>query len=147
MIRRPPKATRHDTRFPYTTLFRSQQPRSCRSRTRTFSLPNYQRRVHPCPSSRQSACVRDSAEAPDDIDQAVAGSRELLRRRCRNAQQESGPAGLRKGVTGRERGRKHAEGQYLARNGERSEEHTSELQSLMRISLDVFSLKKKTTKN
>src|SRR3546814_10807117 len=37
--------------------------------------------------------------------------------------------------------------QSLAHDPQRSEEHTSELQSLMRISYAVFCLKKKTTKN
>src|SRR3546814_6887245 len=68
MIRRPPRSTRTDTLFPYTTLFRSQLP---------------------------------VIDGPD----------------C------SGPSGYRSGF--------------------RSEEHTSELQSLMRISYAVFCLKKK----
>src|SRR3546814_8915482 len=71
MIRRPPRSTRTDTLFPYTTLFRSLR----------------------------------------------------YRRRYRRADRHRGkPAGRR-----------------------RSEEHTSELQSLMRISYAVFCLKKKKT--
>src|SRR3546814_8965637 len=80
MIRRPPRSTRTDTLFPYTTLFRSQEP---------------------------AGGVRDG--------ECVAGVRRLARPR---------PAGG---------------------NGRRSEEHTSELQSLMRISYAVFCLKKQTT--
>src|SRR3546814_1214038 len=38
-------------------------------------------------------------------------------------------------------------GTHIARTGERSEEHTSELQSLMRISYAVFRLTKKTHTN
>src|SRR3546814_7113427 len=84
MIRRPPRSTRTDTLFPYTTLFRS--------------------------------------------------GRERVRRRVRGA-----PArGLRDPPR---RGRRPP----LRRA--RSEEHTSELQSLMRISYAVFCLKKKTTRN
>src|SRR3546814_10087254 len=41
----------------------------------------------------------------------------------------------------------HAAGRALRRMQQRSEEHTSELQSLMRISYAVFCLKKKTTKS
>src|SRR3546814_3259890 len=86
MIRRPPRSTRTDTLFPYTTLFRSKH-----------------------------------------IDAPVAGDvaqRQLdLRRRA--------PRFVR--VAG---------GSRVAR----SEEHTSELQSLMRISYAVFCLKKKKTK-
>src|SRR3546814_6923597 len=41
-----------------------------------------------------------------------------------------------------------AEGKaFLLQGGDRSEEHTSELQSLMRISYAVFCLKKKNTEN
>src|SRR3546814_1094882 len=86
MIRRPPRSTRTDTLFPYTTLFRS-------------------RRAGP---SRGAA---DSCAAPP------AGSPGRGRRRRRG------------------------------RRGARSEEHTSELQSLMRISYAVFCLKKKKKKN
>src|SRR3546814_2943243 len=79
MIRRPPRSTRTDTLFPYTTLFRS---------------------------PRERAAVHESAlplgglvgDLHDDAYAALAG---------------------------------------------RSEEHTSELQSLMRISYAVFCLKKK----
>src|SRR3546814_8881935 len=87
MIRRPPRSTRTDTLFPYTTLFRSQP-------------------LH----HRQHA--RDVGVAAGEVAVAVDVVEEELRRR---------PA---------------------ARVG-RSEEHTSELQSLMRISYAVFCLKKK----
>src|SRR3546814_4293755 len=83
MIRRPPRSTRTDTLFPYTTLFRSP---SCRSRATTAARPRHEAR---------------SASAP------------------RLARAFSSDA-------------RH-----------RSEEHTSELQSLMRISYAVFCLKKK----
>src|SRR3546814_5997605 len=92
MIRRPPRSTRTDTLFPYTTLFRS-------------------------------------------LD------------RCRLSGLSAGQARLRNGdrraalrCQGDRRTRRH--------RGTRSEEHTSELQSLMRISYAVFCLKKKkNTKN
>src|SRR3546814_14042559 len=83
MIRRPPRSTRTDTLFPYTTLFRSRDRR--------------RRRRH--------AAVVDAARD---------------RRRPRG----SGGIGV-----------------------DRSEEHTSELQSLMRISYAVFCLKKKKQQN
>src|SRR3546814_979004 len=84
MIRRPPRSTRTDTLFPYTTLFRSYLAEVDR-----ITLP-----------------IRDRHE------RATA-----------------------QGGIGR------------ARAGERSEEHTSELQSLMRISYAVFCLKKKNNKS
>src|SRR3546814_2681243 len=79
MIRRPPRSTRTDTLFPYTTLFRSD----------AVAAP--------------AARFRDRHAAPDA--RGAVEVEEPLRRR--------------------------------------SEEHTSELQSLMRISYAVFCLKKK----
>src|SRR3546814_13631481 len=76
MIRRPPRSTRTDTLFPYTTLFRSCRPPDARA-------------VH--------AATAGCARSPE--------------------------------------------------SGRRSEEHTSELQSLMRTSYAVFCLKKKNTKH
>src|SRR3546814_10647256 len=94
MIRRPPRSTRTDTLFPYTTLFRSPRPGDgADGRSR--------------PGPRPAAPV-----AADD------GS------------DEERPAGA---DAGRPR----------PARPERSEEHTSELQSLMRISYDVYCLKKK----
>src|SRR3546814_10176997 len=105
MIRRPPRSTRTDTLFPYTTLFRSHR--------RT-------------PADR--AKRRDRPPAP--FGQRAGTS--LLQR--------SGYAG-----TGAETG---GRGAWRARASVplRSEEHTSELQSLMRISYAVFCLKKKKKK-
>src|SRR3546814_3346486 len=82
MIRRPPRSTRTDTLFPYTTLFRS----------------------------RPGARSRQSAQG------AVSYDRDRRRRGGRGGDDDGAP---------------------------RSEEHTSELQSLMRISYAVFCLKKK----
>src|SRR3546814_4926255 len=83
MIRRPPRSTRTDTLFPYTTLFRS-RPRRHQRRFRTYHG-----------AYRHMLAVHTREE----------------RRSCAT------PI--------------------------RSEEHTSELQSLMRISYAVFCLKKK----
>src|SRR3546814_13136698 len=97
MIRRPPRSTRTDTLFPYTTLFRSD-----RSRHRTL---------------RCAGCLANPLRRPWHSLVLVPGRRivgECL-------------AGTR----------------YLLRSAGRSEEHTSELQSLMRISYAVFCLKKK----
>src|SRR3546814_1010493 len=83
MIRRPPRSTRTDTLFPYTTLFRSAS-----------------RRVRISSSLSTNAAISSTTPA-------------------------SSPT-------------------RLPREKNRSEEHTSELQSLMRISYAVFCLKKKT---
>src|SRR3546814_2094368 len=80
MIRRPPRSTRTDTLFPYTTLFRSRAPCSCKARAAPARI---------LPPNRFTSRAR------------------------------------------------------AATDRSRSEEHTSELQSLMRISYAVFCLKKK----
>src|SRR3546814_3849794 len=100
MIRRPPRSTRTDTLFPYTTLFRS--------------------RFGPRVSRRISAAFFRS-------DRLSAGSLT-----CSND-----PSRRR---TDRHVGRRLDV--YQHDDGGRSEEHTSELQSLMRISYAVFCLKK-----
>src|SRR3546814_2887424 len=99
MIRRPPRSTRIDTLFPYTTLFRS-------ARRRSQDAPRHPARRH-----------------------AGARTQGADRRLCQGRQ-------LR--LRGRRQDRR------LRRSDRRSEEHTSELQSLMRISYAVFCLKKKT---
>src|SRR3546814_896819 len=111
MIRRPPRSTRTDTLFPYTTLFRSKV--------------NYvSRHARTVP-----AASRGGSLVPNP-----ASDREVRKRgRC----SYDGYPGLRANP--------HTGPRRVC---ERSEEHTSELQSLMRISYAVFCLKKKnkTTK-
>src|SRR3546814_3733516 len=92
MIRRPPRSTRTDTLFPYTTLFRSRDG---------------QRQLRPAQVQLHAATV------------------------------QRGQSLLRVGI---ERERVVQRG--FQRASGRSEEHTSELQSLMRISYAVFCLKK-----
>src|SRR3546814_1022542 len=104
MIRRPPRSTRTDTLFPYTTLFRSPE-------TAPASAPL---------ASKMIFFASDGMR-PDLVDKYAA---EGLMPTYKDM--------MAKGVKGD--------------NG-RSEEHTSELQSLMRISYAVFCLKKiKSTK-
>src|SRR3546814_12482328 len=95
MIRRPPRSTRTDTLFPYTTLFRSRLVFDI-----TSSSPL---------AERMWVLLRPMrSTVPDELSYLIA---------C------------------------------PTRNGRRSEEHTSELQSLMRISYAVFCLKKKKNQN
>src|SRR3546814_3966263 len=97
MIRRPPRSTRTDTLFPYTTLVRSALIGQ--------AVPHRgHAREPPAPVTQRVGDV-------DVVDEQEAHRIERLRR-------------LRARVAGR------------------SEEHTSELQSLMRISYAVFCLKK-----
>src|SRR3546814_6798279 len=93
MIRRPPRSTRTDTLFPYTTLFRS------------------------LVGARQPEYRQDETEGGEPSHGGI-GRRGRLRTFTRR--------------------RREAVGEEM-----RSEEHTSELQSLMRISYAVFCLKKK----
>src|SRR3546814_2210350 len=93
MIRRPPRATLTDTRFPYTTLFRS-------------------------PRQIKILAGPDQIQIDRQADVRVGGRQRARGRRAPICRDEC----------------------------ERSEEHTSELQSLMRISYAVFCLKKKNEK-
>src|SRR3546814_3670354 len=98
MIRRPPRSTRTDTLFPYTTLFRSKAPAGWTNSAVPAPRPIVEHQAEDQPSGRNPVRY---------------GDWEL------------------KGVA----------------VDFRSEEHTSELQSLMRISYAVFCLKKNTITN
>src|SRR3546814_8209549 len=100
MIRRPPRSTRTDTLFPYTTLFRS------KSFTLTFNF--------------------DTPEFDGVANGVTFGVNYVI---------------TQYGVLD---WANDGEFDFAFGNGGRSEEHTSELQSLMRISYAVFCLKKKT---
>src|SRR3546814_10467845 len=112
MIRRPPRSTRTDTLFPYTTLFRS-----------AFQLD--QGRHH-----KRAALALGAVGDCHLINRAtfVAHGLDVFL-----------DTGLGFSID-------HRADVYrqTLRVAERSEEHTSELQSLMRISYAVFCLKKKT---
>src|SRR3546814_4741602 len=99
MIRRPPRSTRTDTLFPYTTLFRSENVRHV-----AIDVPCFEGRFF-----FSGGCLGNDHE-------------ELFRHEIYPC---SGDSPIR------------------CRAAARSEEHTSELQSLMRISYAVFCLKKK----
>src|SRR3546814_6717206 len=108
MSRRPPRSTRTDTLFPYTTLFRSQA------------------------AGDPGRLALEPAE--------LVRRNHVLEQRYRRADLSQGDAHLMHPfrVAPVQRGR-------LVAQPMRSEEHTSELQSLMRNSYAVFCLKKKTT--
>src|SRR3546814_4026379 len=99
MIRRPPRSTRTDTLFPYTTLFRSviHRQRRLRDEGNAVRLANLQ--------------LGDVFRGFDQMDRTAIGRIKLPHRALDFRM--------------------------------RSEEHTSELQSLMRISYAVFCLKNK----
>src|SRR3546814_3590059 len=116
MIRRPPRSTRTDTLFPYTTLFRSAVHRHQRA--------GRLRRVHVAEGKRRVG-VTDIAFADDQRRRIAHHVLGIDRVDCRDLL-AADPDTQRRGL------------EVL-----RSEEHTSELQSLMRISYAVFCLKKK----
>src|SRR3546814_2806412 len=118
MKRRPPRSTRTDTLFPYTTLFRSTAQRDHASDV--ASEPRLAVMAHAAP---WAAKLRD-------VPVPHPGNNH--------------PPALQSGAgTAISRGRLIDVG-HCDRG--RSEEHTSELQSLMRISYAVFCLKKKKSK-
>src|SRR3546814_6834216 len=123
MIRRPPRSTRTDTLFPYSTLFRSvPRGRTCQGQGDLSAAARLVR------GARRDAAAGRAGRDP--------GAGPLSR----------GGAGAWPVLFGAAGGAGAAEpGQHLQGDGERprSEEHTSELQSLMRISYAVFCLKKK----
>src|SRR3546814_2198658 len=112
-LRRPPRSTRTDTLFPYTTLFRSgRQPRHLQGR----SIGKLGHRHAPFDRRRGLGRLR-CRDSPRHDD----------RKRCGRQNRPHGipvEASIHAAIS-------------------RSEEHTSELQSLMRISYAVFCLKKK----
>src|SRR3546814_9279481 len=123
MIRRPPRSTRTDTLFPYTTLFRS--------RLGLDGLRRQERhgRLDARPVADVLCCL---CQQDGGAGMAGPGRRRVFQMRD-GAFMQAG---------GQKRGAK-----IEMRVEQRSEEHTSELQSLMRISYAVFCLKKKTHKS
>src|SRR3546814_5265732 len=115
MIRRPPRSTRTDTLFPYTTLFRSER--------------GGDRIAQQVEGAADGALAVEAVEgaplAAEQQDQIVAAAAD------------------RQGTTDLHRVLGDA---TPSEHRLRSEEHTSELQSLMRISYAVFCLKKKKNK-
>src|SRR3546814_8322020 len=128
MIRRPPRSTRTDTLFPYTTLFRSAQP--CSSRTRT----NLKRITMQLVQATRDALLKPLSTVAGIVERRNTLpilANILLRKEGKNVAFIATDLGVQ--IT------THAEF-GIGDDTERSEEHTSELQSLMRISYAVFCL-------
>src|SRR3546814_4038630 len=121
MSRIPPRSTRTDTLFPYTTLFRS-------IRITDDQVENSRVRQFRYRSRRMRYRLPKQREAVFEGGAAVAGIFAL-----RSHTERLGEIFL-------------MQTDELAAGASRSEEHTSELQSLMRISYAVFCLKKKKQK-
>src|SRR3546814_5166109 len=130
MIRRPPRSTRTDTLFPYTTLFRSM--RHLYDELNGFRRDPEFLRVCFSPCCRYhkwklSVEELDRKDGPELFQELKIGAGELLQLGLEYALKDGRQTQLAKSLSSRIR----------------SEEHTSELQSLMRISYAVFCLKKK----
>src|SRR3546814_6356105 len=152
MIRRPPRSTRTDTLFPYTTVFRSNPPHDTVQSAKHLACGNPHRRdtvrleppVAPGIAHRPiTSPVRlaiDLDRQPRvttvEIERIIAAWMLPSKFETRGARTQNLPK--------RDLGRRHHTPQP-ARSRDRparSEEHTSELQSLMRISYAVFCCKK-----
>src|SRR3546814_2858456 len=128
MIRLPPRSTRTDTLFPYTTLFRSEQDR--REEPGGDGEP-----PAPAPGRDQEVHEHHGGHAEVGLGEghhAVGSPGE------RHAEGDERGEAADDGAL-QPHPRWHGEEDQL----QRSEEHTSELQSLMRRSYAVFCLKKK----
>src|SRR3546814_7147241 len=124
MIRRPPRSTRTDTLFPYTTLFRS-----------TEGLDTNHRANHVAIDVDIAGLDHLGRERDGIIEPRMQPEGEAIAGRVDRADERCKPPGPK--TQDVKHGSKH-----LA-SKPRSEEHTSELQSLMRISYAGFCLKKK----
>src|SRR3546814_10796187 len=111
MIRRPPRSTRTDTLFPYTTLFRSHR---------------FDQQARPAAVAAEIEREIEHRGIEGEAEDRVPGLRGIERDRA----DVGAPDPVARELPQRMR----------------SEEHTSELQSLMRISYAVFCLKKKKHK-
>src|SRR3546814_10626126 len=121
MIRGPPRSTRTDTLFPYTTLFRSNPSRDEIQACLRVILLSASRAIGLIGAARHhAASAEHEHDASDDEQQDAADDDEA---------------------------RFQADHVDDTTHHQRSEEHTSELQSLMRTSYAVFCLKKKTNNN
>src|SRR3546814_3051498 len=130
MRRRPPRSTRTDTLFPYTTLFRSTLPR---------------KRLFGGGTARPNRGSRDSDnEGSIVVDGRVLGGMGLVALVAAGTDRDAAAVPRTQGDGARQQLCRRA--RAVARGDFRSEEHTPELQSLLRISYAVFCLQKKTTK-
>src|SRR3546814_4396319 len=140
MIRRPPRSTRTDTLFPYTTLFLSNISLSAAWPRHDVGSGARQGR-----RGRQSCADGAQLQAADagPEDGPLADDRERRRRRYRDRRGPCDQLGADARAGGANpsaagvRAERRAQSQISRLSDRRSEEHTSELQSLMRISYAV----------
>src|SRR3546814_10275564 len=151
MIRRPPRSTRTDTLFPYTTLFRSQS--QLRYTDGAFSVALENPRTVATPFGTSGRITSNTGQLPDmtaryvyKADWGHLSFAGLLRQLAVEEQGlDDRTFGGGVSFSGRYNLGSKDDLRFMVNYGEgmsrRSEEHTSELQSLMRISYAVFCLK------
>src|SRR3546814_14225144 len=131
MIRLPPRSTRTDTLFPYTTLFRSDHDLAGLRPAERGDQRHGQDQQRQQRAQARDQQLAAGAEGQHDLVGLREQPREQVLERLRRSEHACLPARsipwAPRGATGR------------------SEEHTSELQSLMRISYAVFCLNKQKT--
>src|SRR3546814_9153979 len=134
MIRRPPRSTRTDTLFPYTTLFRSARGQLLQIATSELAF-----QYGISPNVRHGHATNENCLNPA----IIIGEQRLFDERRRTGDaggrlcflQYVTPVRQASAIT-------LHHGMSVKTDDLRSEEHTSALQSLMRISYAVFCLKK-----
>src|SRR3546814_3706935 len=129
MIRRPPRSTRTDTLFPYTTLFRSDDGAGHGEGAELGGREEAGEHHHRAELDRECGVALGKGQCngtPDARQAQILDKPDITSRGPLKAPAPASPAARPWSV--------------------RSEEHTSELQSLMRISYAVFCLKKKKIK-
>src|SRR3546814_2264037 len=114
MIRRPPRSTRTDTLFPYTTLFRSMLQHHLLQMLKICNIVN-----EVTPNGQKGIKSKRTSHPDQTHDRSFPKTDGMIL-----------PV-------------EHPQVQRQHQRDKRSEEHTSELQSLMRLSYAVFCLKKK----
>src|SRR3546814_8601308 len=134
MLPRPPRSTRTDTLFPYTTLFRSREHRKRRQQIRDVAPVAEQEHAVADTRAHDGCLDRRALFALADQDQRRVAAARAYPRECVYQDHEVLCPVEAADETDQLRRRRQAE---------RSEEHTSELPSLMRISSAVLCLKKK----
>src|SRR3546814_5748133 len=152
MLPRPPRSTRTDTLFPYTTLFRSARASgvSKHAPQRPSALSPLRLSARLARGWRQSAGQRSAAPCPArPLGYPAAMKAKTFNATCRrlpattHVVQWGGSDVWKVGGKVFAIGGKRDGGEAAVTFKVRSEEHTSELQSLMRISYAVFCLQKK----
>src|SRR3546814_8324800 len=135
MIRRPPRSTRTDTLFPYTTLFRSRSYKSGGGESVTGLVQGL--------LGHFTADAHDFLRAPEFVE--LADVARDLDHQLRRGERKLHASDL--GLHGVERARHGVDQADLGgRIAQRSEENTAELQSQMRSSNAVLCMKNKTRK-